>query len=68
MSIRVVTHEVVLVSAHLTVEGQKLVGSGEIAERDNFSLRVLQRQANGRWPIVSEMYMDANQGETYVAR
>jgi uncharacterized protein (TIGR02246 family) len=64
-SIRVLTPEVVLVSAHLQVEGQKLVDGGEIAERDNFSLRVLQRQVDGSWLIVSEMYNDANREATY---
>jgi len=64
-SLRVLTPEVVLVSAHLQVEGQKLVGGGEIEERDNHSLRVLQRQGDGRWLIVSEMYNDANREQTY---
>jgi uncharacterized protein (TIGR02246 family) len=64
---RVLTPEVVLVSAHLQVEGQKLVGGGEIEVRDNFSLRVLQRQADGSWLIVSEMYNDANREQTYQA-
>ncbi len=59
-SLRVLTPDVVLVSAHLQVEGQKLVGGGEIEVRDNHSLRVLQRQGDGSWLIVSEMYNDAN--------
>ncbi len=63
--VRVLTPDVVLVSAHLIVEGQKLVGGGVIEQRDNHSLRVLQRQPDGSWPIVSEMFMDANQGESY---
>lgn len=60
--IRVLTPEVVLVSAHLQVEGQKLLGGGEIDLRDNYSLRVLHRQPDGTWPIVSEMFNDANRG------
>jgi uncharacterized protein (TIGR02246 family) len=64
-AIRVLTPDVVLVSAHLQVEGQKLVGGGAIEERDNHSLRVLHRQADGRWLIVSEMYNDANREKTY---
>jgi uncharacterized protein (TIGR02246 family) len=64
-SIRVLTPDVVLVSAHLQVEGQKLVGGGEIEVRDNHSLRVLQRQGDGSWLIVSEMYNDANRETTY---
>jgi uncharacterized protein (TIGR02246 family) len=65
VAIRVLTPDVVLVSAHLQVEGQKLVGGGEIEERDNHSLRVLQRQHDGTWLIVSEMYNDANRETTY---
>ena len=67
-NIRVVTPDVVLVSAHLQVEGQKLVDGGEIEVRDNFSLRVLQRQSDGAWLIVSEMYNDANRERTYQAQ
>jgi uncharacterized protein (TIGR02246 family) len=64
-TLRVLTPDVVLVSAHLQVEGQKLVGGGEIEVRDNFSLRILQRQSDGAWLIVSEMYNDANRDQTY---
>jgi len=64
-NIRVLTPDVILVSTHLQVEGQKIVGGGEIAERDNFSLRVLQRRPDGQWLIVSEMYNDANREATY---
>jgi uncharacterized protein (TIGR02246 family) len=45
-SFRVLTPEVVLVSAHLRIKGQGLVGGGTL-DRDNFSLRALQRQADG---------------------
>jgi ketosteroid isomerase-like protein len=64
-ALRVLTPDVVLVSAHLQVEGQKLVGGGEIEVRDNHSLRVLQRQEDGSWLIVSEMYNHANREQTY---
>jgi uncharacterized protein (TIGR02246 family) len=66
IAVRVLTPEVVMVSAHLRVAGQKLVGGGDIAERDNRSLRVLHRQSDGTWPIVSEMYNDANRETTYI--
>jgi ketosteroid isomerase-like protein len=66
-SVRVLTRDVILVSTHLRMEGQRLVGGGEIPERDNLSLRVLHRQPDGRWLIVSEMYNDANQESTYEA-
>ena len=61
---RVLTPEVVLVSAHLRIKGQGLVGGGTL-DRDNFSLRALQRQPDGSWPIVSEMFQDANTETTY---
>jgi uncharacterized protein (TIGR02246 family) len=64
-AIRVLDPEVVLVSAHLVEVGQKTIDGRVIEERDNHSLRVLQRQADGRWLIVSEMYNDANRETTY---
>jgi uncharacterized protein (TIGR02246 family) len=63
-SFRVLTPEVVLVSAHLQVKDQGLVGGGTL-DRDNFSLRALQRQHDGSWLIVSEMFQDANTETTY---
>ena len=65
VAMRVLTAEVVLVSAHLQVEGQKLLDGGEIELRDNYSLRVLRRQSDGSWPIVSEMFNDANSERTF---
>jgi uncharacterized protein (TIGR02246 family) len=64
-TVRVLTSDVVLVSAHLQVEGQGLIGGGEIEVRDNYSLRVLHRQVDGSWLIVSEMYNDANRERSY---
>jgi uncharacterized protein (TIGR02246 family) len=63
-SFRVLTPEIVLVSAHLRIKGQGLVGGGTL-DRDNFSLRALQRQPDGSWLIVSEMFQDANTETTY---
>jgi uncharacterized protein (TIGR02246 family) len=64
-SIRVLTNEVVLVSTHLLIKGQKLLDGRVIDERDNHSVHVLQRQGDGTWPVVSEMYMDANRDQSY---
>jgi uncharacterized protein (TIGR02246 family) len=63
--LRRLSSDVVTVSTHLRIEGQGLVGGGSIPVRDNHSLRVLQKQADGRWLIVSEMYMDANTEQSY---
>ena len=64
--LRVVTDEVVVVSTHLHVAGQGLVGGGAIALRDNRSVHVLQKQPSGRWLIISEMFMDARQDQSYI--
>jgi hypothetical protein len=40
------------------------VGGGTL-DRDNFSLRASQRQDDGTWLIVSEMFQDANTETTY---
>jgi uncharacterized protein (TIGR02246 family) len=58
---------IVIVSSHLRIAGQGLVGGGAIPVRDNHSLRILQKQGDGRWLIVSEMYMDANTEQSYAA-
>ena len=47
------------------VRGQGLVGGGTIDVRDNHSLHILQKQPDGRWLVVSEMFMDARQDQTY---
>jgi uncharacterized protein (TIGR02246 family) len=62
-SFKVLTREVALVSAHLQVKGQGLVGG--TLDRDNFSLRALERQDDGSWLLVSEMSQDANTETTY---
>ena len=64
-TLRRLTDDVITVSTHLQVEGQGLVGGDEIAVRDNHSLRIVQRQPDGRWLIVSEMYMDVRTDQTY---
>jgi ketosteroid isomerase-like protein len=62
--LRVLTDEVVLLCVHLRVAGQGLVDGGTL-DRDNFSLHVLQRQDDGGWRVVSEMFNDANTEQSY---
>ena len=64
IQMRVLTPEVVAVSVHVVVDGQGLIGGGTL-HRDNHSLHILQRRADGTWPIVTEMYNDANTVQTY---
>jgi uncharacterized protein (TIGR02246 family) len=66
-TIRVLTPEIVLVAAHLVVEGQKTVDGDAIEERDNYSLRVLKKQPDGTWKIEAEMFNDANKEITYIS-
>lgn len=63
--LRVLSETIVTVSTRLQLAGQLLVGGGEIALRNNHSLRILQKQSDGGWLVVSEMYMDARQDQSY---
>lgn len=63
--LRRLSDTVVAVSVHLQVRDQGLVGGGSITLRDNRSLHILQKERDGRWRIVSEIYMDARQDSTY---
>ena len=65
-TIRRVTNDVVTISTHLQIRGQGLVGGGQIPLRDNHSLRILARQPDHTWRVVSEMYMDARTDQTYI--
>ncbi|HEY1531297.1 MAG TPA: SgcJ/EcaC family oxidoreductase [Galbitalea sp.] len=65
-AIRRLCDDVAVVSTHLQVSGQGLVGGGSIALRDNHSLHVLRKRPDGRWEVVSEMYMDARTDWSYV--
>jgi uncharacterized protein (TIGR02246 family) len=65
LSLRRLNNDNVVVSCHLQVTGQGLVGGGSIALRDNRSLHVVSRQNDGSWRIVSAMFMDARQDQSY---
>ena len=64
--LRPVTESVVIISTHLQVTGQGLVGGGVIGLRDNHSVHILQRQPSGQWQIISEMFSDARQDLSYI--
>jgi uncharacterized protein (TIGR02246 family) len=65
-TLRRVTDTVVIISTHLQVTGQGLIGGGAIALRDNHSLHILQKQPGGQWQIISEMFNDARQEHSYI--
>ena len=42
------------------------IGGGVIGLRDNHSVHILQKQPNGQWQIISEMFSDARQDLSYI--
>jgi uncharacterized protein (TIGR02246 family) len=65
-SIKRLSDDIVVASTHLQVAGQGLVDGGTIDLRDNHSVHILQRQADGAWQIASEMFSDSNTDQSYV--
>ena len=64
--VQVVTPEVVVVWAHVIIRDEGDVGGGRLDD-DNYSLRVMRRQSDGSWRIVSEMVRDASHETAYEA-
>jgi uncharacterized protein (TIGR02246 family) len=67
VSVRPVTDDVVVARTYVEIAGQQTVDGKTLPVRRNHSLKVLARQPDGRWLIVSEMYMDARDEPTYLA-
>jgi uncharacterized protein (TIGR02246 family) len=67
VSMRFVGDDVAVVKTYIEREGQQKVGGGELPVRRNHSLKVLVKR-DGRWLILSEMYMDARDEQTLVQR
>ena len=65
VSIRPVTNDVVVAKTYVEIAGQQTADGRELLNRRNHSLKVLARQPDGRWLIVSEIYMDARDETTY---
>jgi uncharacterized protein (TIGR02246 family) len=68
ISLRKVTDEVVVVTINQHIRGQLLTSGEAIQLRDNHSLHILHKETDGRWLIVSEMFMDARQDATMEAQ
>ncbi|MDV2968684.1 SgcJ/EcaC family oxidoreductase [Nitratireductor aquimarinus] len=64
--IRSIGDDVVVAKTHVKVDGQQTVDGEALPTRHNHSLKVLHRQPDDRWLIVSEIYMDARTEVTYV--
>ena len=67
VSIRPVTNDVVVARTYVEIAGQQTVDGKTLPVRRNHSLKVLARQSDGRWLIVSEIYMDARDEATCLA-
>jgi uncharacterized protein (TIGR02246 family) len=65
VSVRPVTNDVVVARTYVEIAGQQTADGKELPKRRNHSLKVLARQPDGRWLIVSEIYMDARDETTY---
>jgi uncharacterized protein (TIGR02246 family) len=65
VSIRPVTADVVVVKTYIEIEGQQALDGTTLPTRRNHSLKVIQRQPERQWLIVSDIYMDARTEETY---
>jgi len=59
-----VSDGVVVARTYAEIQDQGTADGGTIPLRRNFSLKVLRREADGRWPIVADMYMDAREDVT----
>jgi uncharacterized protein (TIGR02246 family) len=65
VSVRAVTPDVVVAKTYVEIAGQQTTDGKTLPIRRNHSLKVLARQGDGRWLIISEMYMDARDDTTY---
>jgi uncharacterized protein (TIGR02246 family) len=65
VSVRPVTNDVVVAKTYVEIAGQQTADGRDLPNRRNHSLKVLARQPDGRWLIVSEIYMDARDETTY---
>ena len=64
-SMRFVGDDVVVVKTYIEREGQETADGEQLGVRRNHSLKVLQRQEDDRWLIVSDIYMDARDEQTF---
>ena len=65
VSIRPVTPDVIVVKTYIEVEGQQAFDGTTLPTRRNHSLKVIERQPEGQWLILSDIYMDARTDATY---
>jgi uncharacterized protein (TIGR02246 family) len=62
--VRFVTAHVAIAKTYIGREGQRTT-DGRTLLRHNYSIKVLVRQPDGGWKIVSDLYMDARAEDTW---
>lgn len=67
VEIRQVAPRVAIASTYLEIEGQERIDGTRLPRRRNHSMKILLQQPDGRWRIVSEMYMDAREEVTHAS-
>jgi len=65
VSVRAITPNVVVAKTYVEIAGQQTADGKPMPNRRNHSLKVLARQTDGGWLIVSDIYMDARDETTY---
>jgi uncharacterized protein (TIGR02246 family) len=63
-SMRFVSNDICVFKTYLEREGQETSSGEKLAVRRNHSLKVIRREQGG-WKIVSDIYMDARDDETF---
>ncbi|WP_434986113.1 hypothetical protein [Vreelandella zhaodongensis] len=58
--------DAVAVKVYTQIEGQRTIEGDVLPTRHNYSLKLLGRQSDGSWKIVSELFMDARSEVTHI--
>ncbi|MFC7367461.1 YybH family protein [Vreelandella zhaodongensis] len=66
ISVRTVGEDAVAVKVYTQIEGQRTIEGNVLPTRHNYSLKLLGRQSDGSWKIVSELFMDARSEVTHI--
>lgn len=66
ISVRTIGGDAVAVKVYTQIEGQRTIEGDLLPTRHNYSLKLLGRQSDGCWKIVSELFMDARSETTHI--
>ncbi len=66
VSIRPVGADTAAAKVYTEIAGQRTTDGGTLPVRRNHSLKLIGRQRDGSWKIISEIYMDARDEVTHI--